>query len=80
MIFIKLFASVIEKIPIIKQFNKAGGTIYGILEGFIVIYAILAIINLTAPMIEHNQAISKIEESFICKTMYQNNILLKIIL
>ncbi len=31
-------------------------------------------------MIEHNEAISKIEESHISKAMYENNILLKIIL
>lgn len=80
MIFIKLFASIFEKIPIIKQFNKVGGTIYGILEGFIVIYAVLAIINLTAPIIENNQAVEQIQKSYISKTMYENNLLLKIIL
>lgn len=80
MIFIKIFASIIENIPIIKQFNKAGGTIYGILEGFLIIYAMLAIINLTAPMIEHNKTIEEIQNSHICKTMYENNLLLKIIL
>ena len=80
MIFIKIFASIIEKIPIIKQFNKAGGTIYGILEGFIIIYAVLAIINVTAPMIENNKVTKEIEKSYICNTLYENNLLLKIIL
>ncbi len=80
MIFIKIFASVIENIPIIKQFNKAGGTIYGILEGFLVIYASLAIINLTAPMFENNKVVESINDSHICKTMYDNNLLLNIIL
>lgn len=44
------------------------------------VYAILAVISLTAPMIENNEAINKIEKSYICKTMYENNLLLKIIL
>lgn len=80
MIFIKALASVIEKIPIIKQFNKAGGTIYGVLEGFLIIYAVLAIINLTAPIIKENKAVEQIEDSHICKMMYENNLLLKVIL
>lgn len=80
MLFIKALASVIEKIPIIKQFNKAGGTIYGILEGFAIIYAALAIINLTAPMIKENKVVEQIEDSHICKIMYENNLLLKLIL
>ena len=80
MIFIKALANIIEKIPIIKQFNKAGGTIYGILEGFVIIYAVLAIINLTAPIIKENKAVEQIEESHICNIMYENNLLLKLIL
>lgn len=80
MIFIKALASVIEKIPIIKQFNKAGGTIYGILEGFVIIYAALAIINLTEPMIKENKVVEQINDSHISKIMYENNLLLKLIL
>lgn len=80
MIFIKMFASIIEKIPIIKQFNKAGGIIYGILEGFLITYAILAIISLTSTIMTENKIVNTIENSYICKMMYENNILLKIIL
>ena len=80
MIFIKIFASIVEKIPIIKQFNKAGGTIYGILEGFLVIYAALAIINLVSPMLKENKITDEINNSVVCKTMYENNLLLKVIL
>lgn len=80
MLFIKLLADVIEEIPIIKQFNKAGGTIYGILEGFVIIFAALAIINLTQPMIKENKAIEEIENSHVCKCLYDNNVILKLIL
>ena len=34
MIFIRLFTDAISELPIIKQFNRTGGTIYGVLEGF----------------------------------------------
>ena len=81
MLFIKLLADVIEEIPVIKQFNKAGGTIYGILEGFVITYAILAIISLTAPIVkENNKVVEQIEDSHVCKLMYENNIILKLIL
>ena len=42
LIFVKALISLVEKIPVIKQFNKAGGTIYGILEGLLIIYIVLA--------------------------------------
>ena len=80
MIFIKVLAEIIEKIPVIKQFNKAGGTIYGILEGFVIIYAALAIINLTEPIIKDNKVTEQIEKSHISKVLYENNLILKAIL
>ena len=80
MFFIKALASVIEEIPVIKQFNKAGGTIYGILEGLVIVYAILAIINLTAPLIKDNKVVDAIDKSYVCKFMYENNVILKVIL
>ena len=45
-----------------------------------IIYAVLAIINLTAPIIKENKAVEQIEDSHICKLMYENNVLLKVIL
>lgn len=80
MIFIKIFADAIAEIPVIKQFNKAGGTIYGILEGFIIVYGALAVINMISPMMGDNVLNKEIEKSHLCKTMYENNIILKIIL
>lgn len=44
------------------------------------IYAALAIINLTAPMAQENRAVEEIEKSYVCKTMYENNLLLRFIL
>ncbi len=80
MIFIRIFADIIKNIPIIKQFNKAGGIIYGILEGFVIIYAALALISMTEATMTENQVVSTIQESYICKNMYENNLLLKMIL
>ncbi len=80
MLFVRIFAEAIGEIPIIKQFNKAGGTIYGILEGFVIIYVALAIFSLATPMLGENAVSKEIEESHICKMMYENNLLLNIIL
>lgn len=80
MLFINLFADAIAEIPVVKQFNKAGGIIYGILEGFVIVYAILAVLNVASPMLGGNGLYKKIEDSHVCKFMYENNLLLKIIL
>ena len=80
MIFVRFFADIIGKLPIIKQFNKAGGIIYGILEGFAVIYVVLAIFSMISPMMNDNAISSAINESHICKVMYENNIILNVIL
>ena len=80
MIFLRLLGSVVEKIPIIKQFNKVGGTIYGVLEGILIIYIGLAIISFISPMMESTHMVDKINDTYICKSMYDNNIILKMIL
>jgi len=80
MLFIKLFTDAIAEIPVIKQFNKAGGIIYGILEGLVIAYAFFAIISMVRPMVGENTISKEIDNSILCKIMYENNIILKIIL
>ena len=79
LLFLKLFADAIANLPIIKQFNKAGGTIYGILEGFLIVYVVLGIISIASPMISDSKIITDIQNSYIGNTMYDNNIVLKIL-
>lgn len=78
LIFLRFITSLIAKLPVIKQFDKLGGIIYGILEGLIIIYLVLAIISFISPMISSNFT-NAIDESFIGSMMYNNNLLLKII-
>lgn len=75
---ITLISNLIEKIPVIKQFNKAGGTIYGIIQGFLVCFTILAVISLISPFINQTY-IEMINNSFLASKLYDNNILLNII-
>ena len=79
LIFVKAIISLVEKIPVIKQFNKAGGTIYGILEGLLIIYVVLTIISVISPMIDNTGVLAAINNSYIGSFMYNHNILLEII-
>ena len=80
LMFVKVLADIIGKIPLIKQFNKAGGIIYGIASGVIRVYLILAVISIFVPLLNDTSMIQAINESIIGSGMYNNNILLKIIL
>lgn len=77
--FVAALGDLIAKIPILKQFNKLGGTIFGLIKGFLIVYVILAIIYLISPLLKEN-ATNKINQSVLTKNMYNNNIITKIIL
>lgn len=79
LIFIKGLTQLITKLPVIKQFDKLGGIIYGLLEALIIIYVILTILSLVSPLISNSGIIQAIENSFIGSIMYDNNLLLKLI-
>lgn len=73
-----LFTDLITKIPIIKQFNKLGGTIFGFIKGMILIFTIFAIIFVLSPMIDVS-VIDKINSSILGKIIYNNNLLINLI-
>ena len=79
LIFIKFITALIAKLPVIKQFDKLGGILYGILEAFVILYVLLAIISFIAPMINNAEFIDALNKSFIGSVLYNNNILLKIL-
>lgn len=79
LIFVKGIASLITKLPVIKQFDKLGGIIFGLLKALVIIYVILAIISFVSPVITDSGVIDAINQSFIGKGMYNNNILLEIV-
>lgn len=79
LIFFKKFAEIIGELPIVKQFNKSGGIIYGSLKGLFIVYFILAILSLIAPMISGTTFFEQIKQSYIGSFMYNYNILLMLI-
>lgn len=73
--FFRFAGDLIAKLPLIKQVNSAGGFIYGLLKGFIIIYFLLALILIISPIIDINNIISMINSSIITNIMYNNNII-----
>lgn len=79
LILLTFISDIITKLPIIKQFNKLGGTVYGVLRGLLIVYFVLAIAFLIVSATGNNAIISAIDGSTVTKFMYTNNILLNII-
>lgn len=79
LIFVSILSKIITDLPVVKQFDKAGGIIYGVLKSFVIIFVIFGLISFISPMIEQTGIIVAINKSFIGSILYNNNLLLKII-
>lgn len=80
LLFVRFAAELIGSLPIIKMFNKTGGLVYGIVKGFFTVYLILAVFSIASPLISSWGVISAIEDSTIGKKMYNDNILVNIVM
>lgn len=78
LICLKFITGLIAKLPVIKQCDKIGGIIYGLIEGLIIIYVLLAIISFVSPM-TNGTLVSAINQSYVGNMMYNNNLLLDIV-
>lgn len=77
--FITALSDLITKLPLLKQVNKLGGFIYGIFRGILIVYTILAIVYLITPLL-NKEFINNIDKTIITKELYNNNIVLNIII
>ena len=78
LLILTILTDIITKLPVINQFNKLGGTIYGFLKGGLIVCTIFSIIFVLSPMI--NESFTKtINDSHLGKAIYNNNILINII-
>ncbi len=73
--FISSLTNFITNLPIIHQFDKAGGILYGIVISFFIINLILLILNFITDANPNNDAYNAIQNTFVTKIMYENNIL-----
>lgn len=80
LMFVSAISSIVTDLPIIKQFDKVGGIAYGLIESLIIIFIAFAIISFISPMIESSGLITAINKSILGSALYNNNLLLNIIL
>lgn len=72
-------SDIITSLPILKQFNEAGGVIYGAVKALIIIYALLAIVFFVIYATGNTTISDAIANSFITRFFYNHNILLDIL-
>ena len=73
--FITALANLVAKLPILNQFNKLGGVIYGILRGLLIVYILLLLVHVSGEIDAKNKVYTTVEESYIGKMMNENNVL-----
>lgn len=74
LLLINLMADAITSLPIIKQFNEAGGIAYGILRGIIIVYAIVMLLNLIISFDPQGALNDIIQNTFLTKLLMNFNI------
>lgn len=74
-IILKFFIEGIAEIPIIKQFNKAGGIVYGLLKSIIILLLLLTLMFLVISINGNGLIADAINSSYITKFLYENNII-----
>lgn len=73
--FVTALANLIAKLPILNQFNKLGGIVYGAIRGLLIIYVALLIIQFVGEVNPGNKVNGEIDKSFIGKEMYKRNVI-----
>ncbi len=73
--FVTALANLIAKLPILNQFNKLGGIVYGAVRGLLIIYVALLIIQFVSGVNPGNRVNEEIDKSFIGKEMYKRNVI-----
>lgn len=73
--FVTVLANIVAKLPIIKQFNEMGGLLYGVLRGVLVVYIAMLLIGVVGQINPQNSIHQNINESYVGKMMYENNVL-----
>ncbi len=66
----------IASLPLIKQFNRLGGLIFGVLKGIFIIYIFTAIMVPIVSVFPNSSIVSVLETSSLTKMFYDYNILL----
>lgn len=67
-----------SRLPVINQFNKAGGFIFGIVKGIIILYIVFAVLVLLTPVLEpDNVIIQTVNSSILAVNFYKYNFIIQ---
>lgn len=72
--FVTVIANKVASLPIINKFNKAGGIVYGLVRGLVIVYTCLLLIGFVAKVNQKNFLYENVNNSNIGKMMYENNV------
>lgn len=75
LMLVNTVANAIAKLPILDQINKLGGAVYGVIRGIIITYVVLMVISLIIAVNPKNKLAKMVDETYLAKTMMENNIL-----
>lgn len=79
LIFLYLLSDVIASLPIIKQFNKSGGILYGVIEGLFFVNLVFAILYVLNPVCLNGKIDETVQKSNLGKLAYNDNIIINMI-
>lgn len=79
LLLLRFVANGLAELPIIKQFNEAGGLVYGVIRGLFVIYLLFAICFIIMSVNNIETVANVIDSTILSKLIYNHNILLDII-
>lgn len=78
LLIVTLVFSILTEVPVIKQADKIGGIIYGILQAAVIVCVVFTIISFISPMIEQTGLVEMINKSFIGSVIYNYNPIMKL--
>ena len=79
LILLYLLSDVIGSLPIIKQFNKSGGILYGVIEGLFFVNLVFAILYVLNPVCLNGKIDEAVQKSNLGKLAYNDNIIINMI-
>ena len=79
LILLYLLSDVIGSLPIIKQFNKSGGILYGVIEGLFFINLVFSILYVLNPVCLNGKIDEAVQKSNLGKLAYNDNIIINMI-
>lgn len=77
--FVTALADLVAKLPLLNTFNSLGGIIVGFLQGCLIVLVAFAIVSLMSPMLDPS-VVNTINESSVASAIYNNNLLLNLIM